>query len=698
MVKIEIDNQTIEARDGAMVIEAADEAGIYIPRFCYHKKLSVAANCRMCLISVEKARKPLPACATPVTDGMKVSTKSQTAVAAQKGVMEFLLINHPLDCPICDQAGECELQDVAVGYGNDASRYTEIKRVIPDKDIGPLISTEMTRCIHCTRCVRFGEEIAGVKELGATGRGEHMQIGTYVEHAVESEMSGNIIDLCPVGALTSKPFRFSARAWEMKQYDTIAFHDCVGSNLHAHVLHGEVKRIVPQDNENINETWISNRDRFSYEGLNSSDRATQPMIKENGEWKTTDWETALNKTFVGLNKALNESVDAVGFLSSPGATTEEQYLFQKLARSQGVNNLDYRLRQQDFTTQAQQSIYPALNQRIVDLESLDGALLIGSNIRKDQPIAGHRLRKAALHGAKVSFLNTAAHEFRFPVLANIAASPADMVTELSAILGAAVKMNKSRKLSGSVKKAAKTKASQTHVAIAQSLLSGEKRSILLGSEAINHVDSSTLETLASALAKVTGATLGYITDGPNSAGASIVGVLPHRSVAGAKVQKAGLNAAQMLAKRLDAYVLLGIEPEFDTANPQQSLNTLREAGFVVSLSAFISDSLKEYADVILPIATSVETAGTFVNAAGDWQSFNGCVPPKGEARPAWKVLRVLGNLFEAEGFEQMSVEDILDEIQGYTNNLSNSTPQINTEISKRSNKQPDLVLVGGVAV
>ncbi len=644
MVKIEIDDQVIEASDGAMVIEAADEAGIYIPRFCYHKKLSIAANCRMCLVSVEKARKPLPACSTPVTDGMKISTKSKTAVSAQKGVMEFLLINHPLDCPICDQAGECELQDVAVGYGKDISRYSEIKRVVVDKNIGPLISTEMTRCIHCTRCVRFGEEIAGIKELGVTGRGEHMMIGTYIEHAMESEMSGNVIDLCPVGALTSKPFRFSVRAWEMQQRDTVAFHDCVGSNLHTHALQGEIKRIAPQENEDINETWISDRDRFSYQGLNSEDRLTRPMIKENGEWQTTDWETALNKTFSGLNQALNNSIDSVGFLSTASATTEEQYLFQKLARSQGINNIDFRLRQQDFSTQDQQASFSSLGQNIAELDVLNSVLLVGSNVRKEQPIIGHRLRKAALQGAQVSFINTASNNFRFPVLGNISATPAGMVSELSAVLAAASKLNKSVKLSGTVKKAAKIKATEKHVSIAKSLIEGKNSAILLGSQSINNAYASSLEVLASALAKVTGAKLGYLTDGANHAGASIVGALPHRVTGGGKAKKPGLNASQMLANGLDAYVLLGVEPEFDTADPKQSVASLKKAKFVVSLSAFSSDSINEYADVILPIAASVETAGTFVNVAGSWQSFNGCVPPKGEARPAWKVLRVLGNL------------------------------------------------------
>jgi len=671
MVKIEIDGKLIEARDGDMVIEAADDAGIYIPRFCYHKKLSVAANCRMCLVEVEKARKPLPACATPVTDGMKVMTKSKTAIAAQKGVMEFLLINHPLDCPICDQGGECELQDVAMSYGGDISRFSENKRVVADKNLGPLISTDMTRCIHCTRCVRFGEEIAGMKELGATGRGEHMQIGTYIEHAVESEMSGNIIDLCPVGALTSKPFRFSTRSWEMQQRDGIAAHDCIGSNTHLHIKSGKVMRVVPQDNEDINETWLSDRDRFSYQGLNSDDRAQQPMIKENGSWKTVDWETALNKAFTGINRSLNSDIESVGFLSSPNATTEEQYLFQKLARSQGINNLDHRLRQQDFSTESQLGLFPSLGQTIGDLESLNAALFVGSNVRKEQPIAGHRIRKAALAGASISFVNTRKNVVRFPVLANIAASPANMVEQLAGILSAAVSLSKGASISKyATAVIAKVKASEEQSAIAKSLIDGKLSTVVIGTEVLNSSNRASIETLSSAIADATNSTLSYLTEGANSTGAHIAGVLPHCGVAGTKSEKPGLNAKQMLDQSLSAYVLLGLEAEFDVADPTLAVNNLEQSECVVSLTSFVTDSIKQYSDVILPVCTYAETAGTFINVVGDWQSFNGVVPPVGEARPAWKVLRVLGNMFDVDGFDYMSVEDVFNEIDGVVGELS----------------------------
>ncbi len=694
MVKIEIDGKQIEARDGDMVIEAADAAGIYIPRFCYHKKLSIAANCRMCLVEVEKARKPLPACSTPVTDGMKVATKSKNALAAQKGVMEFLLINHPLDCPICDQGGECELQDIAVGYGNDVSRYSEGKRVVADKNLGPLISTDMTRCIHCTRCVRFGDEIAGVKELGATGRGEHMQIGTYIEHAVESEVSGNVIDLCPVGALTSKPFRFSARAWEMQQRDGIAAHDCLGSNIHSHVRNGKVTRVAPMENEQVNETWISDRDRFSYEGYTSEDRAEHPMVKEKGVWKQVDWQTALDKAFTGINKALNDSADKVGFLGSPTSTSEELYLMQKLARSQGVNNIDHRLRQQDFLIQDQYPTFRSLGQNLSDLDSLNAALIVGSNIRKEQPIAGLKIRKAALNGGKITFINSKANEFRFPVLANIAVSPAETVTQLASILAAV----KGAKVDGAVKKLmAKVSPSVEHKAIAESLSGGESSTIVLGSDAINSPNASEIEVVASALAAATHSTLGYLTDGANSSGASIIGALPHRTIGGKASNSAGLNCKQMFENDLAAYVLMNIEPEFDCADPVQSVEALKNAECVISLTPYVTEGLKSYADVILPIATAAETAGTFVNIAGNWQSFNGTVPPVGEARPAWKVLRVLGNLFEADGFDFMSVEDILDEVEAQSKELDSESKVYSLAAIEIPGPSEGLIRVGGVA-
>jgi len=668
MVNIEIDGKKINARDGAMVIEAADDAGIYIPRFCYHKKLSIAANCRMCLIEVEKAAKPLPACATPVTDGMKIFTKSAKAVDAQKGVMEFLLINHPLDCPICDQGGECELQDIAMGYGSDVSKFSEKKRVVKDKNLGPLIATDMTRCIHCTRCVRFGTEIAGIRELGATGRGEHTEIGTYITNNVTSEMSGNVIDLCPVGALTSKPFRFSARAWELIERDTVAPHDCMGSNLKVHVSNGrEVIRVVPRENESINETWISDRDRFSYEALHSEDRLKAPMLKENGEWREVDWETALQAVVAGINKTKEDAgADRVGALASPTSTLEELYLMQKLMRQIGVNNIDHRLRQTDFSGQQRAPLYPWLGQAIKELENNDSVLLVGSNIRKDQPIAAHRLRKASGHGAKIMCLNAVDYDFYIPLAEKIVTSPVNYASQLAGIAKALLAASKKPAPSGFEKLVSAIKVTASHQAIAENLIQGTLSSILLGPQAINHPDAAVLSMLAQLIASLSDSKLGYLPEAGNSAGAWMAGMLPHRVAGGKAADQVGMNALDMQHKGLRAYVLLGVEPEVESAASIVASRALNDADFVVSLTSFSSDAIRQYAHVMLPIAPFAETSGTFINAEGQWQSVSGVVPPLGETRPAWKVLRVLGNLFNCSGFDYITSEDVLAEVKQQT--------------------------------
>ncbi|MFZ5594208.1 MAG: NADH-quinone oxidoreductase subunit NuoG [Pseudomonadota bacterium] len=670
MVNIEIDGKQIEARDGAMVIEAADDAGIAIPRFCYHKKLSIAANCRMCLVEVDKAAKPLPACATPVTEGMKIHTKSPRALDAQKGVMEFLLINHPLDCPICDQGGECDLQDLSLGYGASGSRFLEKKRVIKDKNIGPLIATDMTRCIHCTRCVRFGEEIAGIKELGATGRGEHMEIGTYVEKSISSEMSGNVIDLCPVGALTSKPFRYAARAWEMQRRDTVAPHDCIGSNLHVDVRGDKVMRVVPRENEEINETWISDRDRFSYEGLNAADRLRTPMIKKDGKWQQTDWTTAFEFAVNGLKAVITRyGAGQLGTLVSPIASLEEMYLTQKLVRALGGSNVDHRLRQADFSDQDAAPLYPWLGQAIQDLEHLDAGLLIGSNVRKEQPIAAHRLRKAALRGASVMFVNAGDHDFNFPVKAKLTSGPAGMERDLAAIAKALLQISGAAAPEGLGALLAQVTMDESHNAIAKALSDANKATVLLGSQALTHSRFSTLRALAGVIAESSGATFGYLPEAGNSAGGWLAGALPHRHAAGKPVSSPGLNAHAMLEARLKSYLLLGIEPEFDCADAELALGAMQRADFVISLSPCKTEAMQRYADVILPIAPFTETSGTFINAEGRWQSFCGVVAPLGETRPAWKVLRVLGNLFNLDGFDYMSSEQVRDELRSATGDL-----------------------------
>ncbi|MFN2347950.1 MAG: NADH-quinone oxidoreductase subunit NuoG [Thioalkalivibrio sp.] len=661
LVNIEINGTPLQARKGVMLIEVADEAGIQIPRFCYHKKLSVAANCRMCLVEVEKAPKPLPACATPVMDGMKVYTRSPKALAAQKGTMEFLLINHPLDCPICDQGGECELQDVAMGYGEDLSRYTEAKRVVKDKDIGPLISTEMTRCIHCTRCVRFGEEIAGIRELGATGRGEFVQIGTYVEKAVSSEMSGNVIDLCPVGALTAKPSRYTARPWELMQHATVAPHDSIGSNLYLHSREGRVMRAVPRENDAVNETWISDRDRFSYTALYAEDRITSPMVKDNGKWVETDWESALARTVEGLK---GSAASDTGALLSPHATLEELYLAQKLLRGLGVTSIDHRLRQADFSHADADPVFPYLGMPLDELDSVDAALLVASNVRKEQPIAAHRLRKAALKGAAMMAINTRDYDFAFPMAAQRITDPYGLVTALAGVAQAALQAAGAKapaSLAGIIDSASADESAQ---AMAAALKDVERAVLLLGSQAFAHPRFSVLRALAGVITEHTGATLGYLPEAANSVGAWLAGVVPHRGPGGERLESAGLNAASMLAQPRQAYFLMGVEPDLDCVDGVQAREALDAAGFVVSLTSFASEATRNMADVILPIATFAETSGTFVNAEGRWQSFQGVASPLGDARPGWKVLRVLGNMAGLAGFDYVSSENVRDELKG----------------------------------
>ncbi len=668
MVNIEIDGLKVEAQDGAMLIEAADAVGISIPRFCYHKKLSVAANCRMCLVDVEKAAKPLPACATPVTEGMKVLTQSHKAISAQKGVMEFLLINHPLDCPICDQGGECDLQDLAVGYGASHSRYNENKRVVKNQDIGPLIATDMTRCIHCTRCVRFGEEIAGIRELGATGRGEHMEIGTYVANTLSSELSGNVIDLCPVGALTSKPFRYSARSWEMQRHPSIAGHDCVGSNIDVDVRNNSIMRVVPRENETINETWLSDRDRFAYEGLNK-DRLTVPMIKQSGEWQRVSWDTALEFTLNGMKDLIGcHGAEQLAALISPGATLEEMYLLQKLVRGLGSSNIDHRIRQLDFSEQNRAPVFPYLGQSIESLGQSDAVLLVGANITKDQPILGHRIRQAAVYGAKIMCINSNDYNFNMPLAEKITVDATDMEVELAGIAKALLKTaNKNAIPSGIDKLLKSIKATSRHEKIAAHLSQAKHGSILLGLSATNHPAFSTLYALAECIAALSGAKLGSLSLGANSAGAWLSGAVPHRMAvtanASSSESSAGLNATQMFAAPRKGYFLFGVEPEFDSADPVTATESLKDAEFVVSFSSYSSEALNDVADVFLPISPYTETSGTFVNIEGRWQSFNGVVSPQQDTRPAWRILRVLGNLFELDGFEYMSSIEVRDELK-----------------------------------
>ena len=672
IVNIEVDGKPVEGRRGQMVIEVTDSIGAYVPRFCYHEKLTVAANCRMCLVDIEGAPKPIPACAQPINEGMKIFTKSPRAIAAQKATMEFLLINHPLDCPICDQGGECELQDLAMGYGRDISRYNDGKRVVKDKNIGPLISTDMTRCIHCTRCVRFGEEIQGNPQLGTLERGENVKISTYVEQNVDHELSANIIDLCPVGALNNKPYRYSARAWEMVQSASVSPHDCVGSNLYAHVLRGTVKRIVPRDNESINEAWISDRDRFSYEAIYSPDRLTTPRIKDDGVWRDIEWGDALAHAADVLTKADNEKV---GFISSSTATVEESFLLNRLASHLGTANIDHRVARRDTSDQTNDPVFEALGCGIDEIENKDAVLVVGSNLRNEAPIIAHRLRKAALKGSQISFANASEYEFYFDV-ANYSSGKG--LVELLAGIAVAAGI-KSKEVSAVC---AGVKADATQTAIAASLKDAKDALVLLGRIAGNHGAYSAVRALAAAIADKTGAKVGFITSGPNSAGANLAGVLPHREIGGKVREKSGLDVSAMLAGELDAVVLVNVEPDADIHATTDAVQKLSNQDFVIALTPFVSDSLLETADLLLPIGTFAETSGTYINVAGTWQSFAGVAKPVGESRPCWKVLRVLGNLIDADGFDYVTSEDVLSEFKSVLGDVDWGSYAPNGSIAK----------------
>ena len=650
MVEIELDGQKVEVLEGSTVMHAAEKAGTYIPHFCYHKKLSIAANCRMCLVDVEKAPKPMPACATPVTQGMIVRTKNDKAIKAQQGVMEFLLINHPLDCPICNQGGECQLQDLAVGYGAGASRYEEEKRVVFHKDVGPLISMqEMTRCIHCTRCVRFGQELAGVMELGMSHRGEHAEIETFVGMSVDSELSGNMIDICPVGALTSKPFRYSARTWELSRRKSVSPHDSTGANLIVQVKNNKVMRVVPLENEAVNECWIADRDRFSYEALNTDDRLLSPMLKQGGEWKTVDWQTALEYVANGLKQIKAEyGAESIGTLASPHSTLEELYLAGALMRGLGSENIDYRLRNAEFSASAS---VRWLGTSIASLSQLQRVLVVGSNLRKDHPLFALRIRQSVRNGCALSAIGSAvelasADAWAMPVANTLLAAPEAWAQALADV-AAAIAAEKG------VPAPASGQASDAAKAVATSLLSGDRKAILLGNAAAHHANASSLLLLANWIGEQTGASVGYLTEAANTVGAQLAGALP-----GDK----GLDAGQMLDGKLKAVILLNNEPEFDSAAGSRARTSLNAAQMVVTLSPFKANM--SFSDVLLPIAPFTETPGTFVNAEGRVQGFHAVVKPLAETRPAWKVLRVLANLLDLPGFDFESSSDVLKQIPG----------------------------------
>jgi NADH-quinone oxidoreductase subunit G len=659
-IEIEIDGKKLTAKPDQMVIQVADEAGIYIPRFCYHKHLSIAANCRMCIVEVEKSPKALPACATPVMPGMKVFTRSPKTLAAQRAVMEFLLINHPLDCPICDQGGECELQDLSMGYGSSHSDYDECKRAVADENLGPLIASDMTRCILCTRCVRFGDEIAGLRELGATYRGEKVEISTYVQHAIKSEVSGNIIDVCPVGALTSKPYRFTARAWELDQAQSVSPHDCMGSNLHVHTRYGQVMRVVSRENPAINETWIADRDRYSYTGLYHADRLKQPLARIDGEWQVVEWEQALHLAAFGLYDVIAEhGADKLGALASPNSTLEEFYLLQKIVRGLGSPHIDHRLREIDTRDQAAMPAFPGLTMPIAELEQCDAILLIGSNLQKEQPMAALRVRKAARKNAAIMAVNPMDYGFNFNLSAKKITAPHLLPNALASIVDA-------------LQAKPADEIAQT---MAEQLRGKQTICILLGALALHHPHASSIRYLAQQIAELSGGKLGFMTDGANTAGGWLSGAIPHRHAGGEAANHPGLNAYAMLEKPRKGYLLINVEPALDCANSARAMAALQQAQFVVALSLYQNPVLSAHADVILPMAAFTETAGTFINATGEWQSFNGVAKAYQASRPAWKILRALGNFLHLDGFDYESAEEVKHEVKALIEKMPVMTMQ-----------------------
>jgi len=654
---VEVNGQTLEAEAGEILIKVTDRAGIYIPRFCYHEQLSIAANCRMCLVEVEKASNPLPACSTPVMEGMKVFTKSKLAKEAQKGTMEFLLINHPLDCPICDQGGECPLQDQAVSYGKNNSRFMEKKRVVPSYNIGPLVATEMTRCIHCTRCIRFGKEVAGVMEMGALGRGEFMKIGTFLNQSVDSEVSGNMIDLCPVGALTSKLYRFSARSWELQNHPSISPHDCIGTNINIQTLRNRVERILPIDNPAINECWLADRDRYSYEAVNSNHRLTHPMIRDYQEseqsgWREVEWQTALKYATEGIKTVLHSnSADQIGGLASATSTLEEFYLFQKLLKSINSENVDHRLQQCDFKDDAVAPHFPGSELPITDYSSVTSVLLVGSNIRKEQPLLSLRLREATIkNNAKVSALNTLSYEMNFPMAENVAVEPNRFIAQLAG-LAAEVSRIKGISLPVSIQahicESSLMKISASHIC-----KGGKDGLIIIGAIAQQHENASASKAISQWICETIGCKMAILPPA-NSAAGWVANCLPGDS---------GLNTIEMLQKGLRAYLLLNAEPELDCIDGQTALSAMKQADFIVQISAFKSELVMEYASVLLPMTAFTESAGSYVNCEGKVQHAQAAVPPMGNAQPAWKILRILGNFLDAPGFDYIHLNDVTAEI------------------------------------
>ncbi|TDR39453.1 NADH dehydrogenase subunit G [Tahibacter aquaticus] len=677
-VNIEIDGKPMTAPKGSMIIHAADKAGVPIPRFCYHDKLPIAANCRMCLVEVEKSPKPMPACATPVMEGMKVQTRSQKALSSQRNVMEFLLINHPLDCPICDQGGECELQDISMGYGRSVSRFVERKRAVADEDIGPLIATEMTRCIQCTRCVRFVGEVAGTYELGGMSRGENLEIGTYVGKTIESEIGGNIIDVCPVGALTNKPFRFQARAWELIAREGLGYHDAQGSNLWLHTRRGEVLRHVPRDNEAINECWLSDRDRYSHQGLYADDRATQPLMKKNGEWAAVSWEQALDAVAEKLRTVRG---DDLGALVHPATSNEEGHLLAEFVRALGSKHIDHRLRQLDFTDAAAGWGFAS---SMAEVEKADAVFLLGSNLRHELPLVNHRVRKAAKRGAKVYALNPIDFDFNYDFAGKVIAAPAALVDEAAKLAKAAAELGVDvpTELAALLASAATDDAARAQ---AKALKDASGSLLIFGESAAMHPQASLLRACARFVAQATDSAYNEVPLGANAIGLSRVGALP---AAG------GLDARTMLALPRKGYLVYGAEPPFDFGDGGLAMTSLSKADAVIAFSAFASEALKAVATIILPIAALPEIEATLVNFNGTSQSVNAGAKPPGEARPGWKVLRALGAKLGLTGFDFTDIGEVRAALAAKP---AQTVPQLQAKIASRHDGK-GLARIASVAI
>jgi NADH-quinone oxidoreductase subunit G len=700
MVNIEVDGIAMEVPKNSMIIEATDKAGISVPRFCYHSKLSIAANCRMCLVDVEKAPKPMPACATPVMDGMKVYTHSRRAIDAQHGVMEFLLINHPLDCPICDQGGECELQDQAVGYGRSVSRFVERKRVVADHDIGPLVQTDLTRCIQCTRCVRFLDEIAGTSELGMYGRGDRASIGASIEQGVDSELSGNIIDLCPVGALTNKPFRYSARAWELMAKPSIAVHDGVGSSMWYHSRRGQIMRAVPRENESTNETWLSDRDRYSHFGLNAEDRVLEPMIKFDGEWQAVSWEEGIRAATEALRSAVtSHGGEQLGALMSASVSTEEYYLAQRLVRGLDCQNIDHRLREQDFSDDQSRNHGAAFTTPMAAIDVADVILLVGSHIRHEAPLLGQRVRKAWRRGAKISALNPVDWNLNFSLDNAVITAPQNMVSELAAIANAVSRLT-GKELPGTLQAAANNaEAGEVHRAIAEVLIGEGNKMILLGQAALAHHEAAWLRNLSAWISSATGSALNIVSHGGNATGAEMAGALPGSGPGGSEVD-AGLNAREMVAATLKSYLLWDIEPRFDMANPSLALEALGSADHVIAVAAFAGEGLRSFADVILPLAPVAESEGLFYTLDGQSFEVQAAGKAAGQAKSGWKILRQLGAALELDGFAQVDRAGLIKEMLAEIGNVNTPTADIDMNALDLAAPQKDagLYRVGELAM